>query len=145
MRQEHIETITHSGVVKNVDLEKNIVEVVVNDNEDCGGCPAAKICSVSSQNSKGTLLKINTPEAKNYRRGESVTLSGKAGMQNGAILTAIIVPCVLLVGVMIIVYCITGDEALSALLGLASVVVIYFIFYLFRSRFAKRFTFTISK
>jgi len=146
MNTEYVEYIHHRGMVKSVNKKKRIVLVSVNDDGDCGSCPAARLCSISQNNGRNkNEIEVFVSDASGYEVGEIVDVYGTEGMHKKAILVAMVVPCLILVAVMVGVYSITSDQAFSALCGLGAVILVYLIFYILRRHIAHQFNFTIKK
>lgn len=142
----YLDYIKHPAVVKNVDKENETVTVVISEEGECGSCPAVKLCSISSKNGADkNTLKISTPYASGFSVGETVNIIGTESMHKKAIVIAMVVPCLVLVLVMVSCYIYSGQQALSALMGLCSVIVVFFVFYLLRNKFEHQFSFTLEK
>lgn len=139
---ESIEYIEHTAIVKSVDARKDSVKVSLTDNNECGSCPAARLCAGASDKS---LIEIITPKAGSFRAGEVVTVKGTEQMEKKAIMLATVLPCICLVAIMVIVYILTGNQGAAALSGLGAMTVFFLLLYVFRNRIAHEFVFTISK
>lgn len=138
--EEYIECIEHDGVVQHVDGPLGIVKVAVSDDEGCGECPAAAVCSARNK----SVIEVHTSDARSYRPGDRVIVSGEERMHPKALMLATVLPCIALVVIMVAVYIATADQLTAVLCGLGATVFFYFILYLCRYHIARQFTFTIA-
>ena len=141
-KNEKIEYIEHDATVESVDASVNLVTVVINDQEECGSCPAATLCSGGKGDNKVT---VRTPHASSYAKGEEVIIRGTEQMHHRAVMLATVIPCIALVAVMTAIYLLTFNQLAAALGGLAATMFFFVMLYLFRNRLAHEFTFQILK
>lgn len=140
---QQIDAIAHSGVVQEVFPARNTVRVKVNDENECGGCPAARLCNISGETTN--LIEIETPMACRYSKGEEVLVYGTERMHHKAVMLATVIPCIALVAVMILVFLLTFNQLAAALSGIGTMVAFFVILYAVRDKVAHEFTFTIRK
>lgn len=76
-----------------------------------------------------------------YTTGQEVVVSTSGSVARRALLLGFGIPFLVLVGVLVIVLKITGNEAVSALCGLAALIPYYIILYLCRDRIRRQLTF----
>lgn len=140
MENLSVEYIEDDGEITAVDKEKGTVTVRLSNPEECGGCPAAKICGAGKDLSDVT---VHVRDAQNYHKGQRVTMRGSERLHRRAIMLATVLPCIALVAVMVTVYLLTGEQATAALCGLGTTVLFFLILYMARNRIAHEFVFEI--
>lgn len=140
MENTSVEYIEDDGEITAVDKDKGTVTVRLSNPEECGGCPAAKICSAGKDLSDVT---VQVRDAQNYHKGQRVTMRGSERLHRRAIMLATVLPCIALVAVMVIVYLLTGEQGTAALCGLGTTVLFFLILYMARNRIAHEFVFEI--
>ena len=135
------DTIQHLGTVESIDGSHIRVKIV--QTSACATCAAHKYCN--SSESKEKMIDIYTKDAASYHVGQSVKVFGTTSMGMRAVLWAFGVPFVVLVMVLYATFHLTGgNEPLSALVAMGSLVVYYLILYMCRHRMSRRFVFTIK-
>lgn len=137
----HHSYIDHKGVVERVDSASGSIVVRISDEAECSECPAAVLCG--STGGKGHTIKVETPHASSYRKGDLVTVRGTEQMHHKAITIATVLPCIALVAVMTAIYLLTASQLAAALGGLAATVIFFVLLYLFRNKIAHEFIFRI--
>lgn len=138
---ERIEYIEHQAIVKGIDSIRNIVKVRIDDIEECGDCPASKMCGTKGETSN--LVDIQTPLASDFKEGDIITVRGTETMHRKAIIYTMALPCLLLVATMVGIYLLTENQLASALSGLGITILYYFMLWICRDRLSHQFTFTI--
>lgn len=140
---EYIDHIRHSGVVEAVDNARRTVLVKLDEEGECGACPAARLCS-ASRDDGARSIEIPTQRPERFRRGMEVEVIGTEQMHRKAIMLATVLPCIALVAVMVAIYALTGSQPASALGGLGATMFFFTLLYLCRNRIAHEFNFTIE-
>lgn len=140
--QQSIEYIEHDAVVVSTNPARNSVKVRFDDADECGECPAAKMCQAAGQASN--TIDITDPYASRYRKGDIVTVRGTEQMHRKAVMYATVLPCIALVAVMVAVYILTFNQLAAALTGVGVTVAFYVILWLCRDKIAHEFCFTIT-
>lgn len=141
-RENLIEYISHTAIVTGIDPQKGIVRVSISDAGECGGCPAAGICSATSSKD---AIEISTPQAATFIKGETVEIRGTEQMHRKAIMLATVLPCIILIVIMSLIFIFTGSQAAAALGGLLGMIFFFIILYLCRNHIAHEFQFRIFK
>lgn len=136
------ERIRHSGIVE--DISGNCIKVRIVQQSSCIGCKISGQCSASERKDK-IIDVYNVSHGDAYAVGDEVTVSvfSRSGME--AVTIAFAIPFVILVVTIFIVKLLTGDDALSALSGLAILVPYYAVLYALRGRIVKRISFAIDR
>lgn len=140
-KPESIDYIEHTAIVRKVDAAKDVISVVIADNNECHGCPAARLCSGAGEEE---MIEISTPRAGSYKTGDEIFIRGTEQMERRAIMLATVLPCVILVAIMVGIYLLTANQALAALCGVGAMIVFFAALYLCRDRIAHEFVFTIT-
>ena len=133
--------ISHKGVVETVDADT--VKVRITQGSACAACKVANHCSAAE--SKEKAVEVVCDDAARYAVGDEVVVSMPMGNGSRAVLLAFILPFLVLLAVLLLTLWVSGDEALSALLALASLVPYYAILYLSEKKIARTFSFVIEQ
>ena len=137
-----IEYIEHQAVVKKIDLINNIITVRIDDPDECGDCPAAKLCDSKGQPSN--LVSIRVADANQYQIDDMITVRGTERMHRKAIMYATVFPCIILVATMVGIYLLTRDQLAAALSGIGTMIAFFIILWLCRNKIAHEFIFTVT-
>ena len=129
--------ISHSGIVESV--ADGCVKVRILQVSACGACKVAGHCHAAE--SKEKIVEVCCRDTSAYTSGQEVTVSTTGAVASRALLLGFGVPFLVLVGVLVVVLLLTGNEGLSALSGLAALVPYYGILYLCRDRISRQLTF----
>lgn len=132
-------SIRHSGIVDKV--EDGCIKVRIVQMAACSSCKIAGHCNVSEGKDKIVDVYGNSPEVSAGDR-VMVVASQKTGFL-GVFLSSV-VPLLILVMVLAVVLFFTGNEPLSALSALVSLVPYYYILYVSRNKIRKRLSFHIE-
>jgi sigma-E factor negative regulatory protein RseC len=129
--------ISHSGVVERI--EGDCIKVRIVQTSACAACKVASHCNAAE--SKVKIVDVFGCDTTNYSTGQEVTVSTSGVVANRALLLGFGIPFLVLVGVLVMVLLLTGNEGLSAICGLAALVPYYIILYLCRDRISRQLTF----
>ncbi len=129
--------ISHSGIVESV--ADGCVKVRILQASACGACKVAGHCNAAE--SKEKIVEVCCCDTAAYSTGQEVTVSTSGAVANRALLLGFGIPFLVLVGVLVLVLLLTGNEGLSALCGLAALVPYYGILYLCRDHIRRQLTF----
>lgn len=138
---QEIEAIEHDGIV--LHSGGGVVEVRLTDDGNCGGCPAARLCSVAGKASQ--VVRIPASDYADYRVGEHVLVDGSETLHRKAIRLATVYPTLAVLTVMVGVYLLTASQMAAALSGVGVMVLACAALYGARRRLAAEFIFTIRK
>ncbi len=131
------ERISHSGIVESV--SDGCVSVRILQTSACAACKVAGYCHAAEAKEK--IVEVYCSNTASYTTGQEVVVSTTGSVAKRALLLGFGVPFLALVGVLVIVLKITGNEGLSALCGLAALIPYYIILYLCRDRIRRQLTF----
>lgn len=129
--------ISHSGIVESV--ADGCVKVRILQASACGACKVAGHCHAAEAKEK--IVEVYGSDFTRYTPGQQVVVSTSGDVAGRALLLGFGVPFVVLVGVLVLVLALTGDEGLSALCALAALIPYYGVLYLFRDRIRRQLTF----
>ncbi len=116
------------------------VQLWVVTTEDCSSCAMKGLCPAP----KGRVIEVEKPQGMALKPGDKVQLEIEEKRGPQALMIMYVLPFFVLMTVMIIVYIITGNDGLAGLAALASLIPYYFIIYLMRRFFEKKFQFKIK-
>ena len=86
---EDIDCIDHHGIVTAVDAAAGTVTVIINEEDECDCCPAAKLCTIKDKTAD--RITVASDRAGDFKKGEEVTLRASERMHRKAILLATVV------------------------------------------------------
>lgn len=132
--------ISHSGVVESV--EDGCVHVRIVQTSACSACKVAGYCNASE--SKEKLVDVYTADTQRYSVGQAVTVMASRQVAAHALLLGFGLPFLVLVGVLVVVLQMTGNELWAALAGLLSLAPYYLLLYFFRNRLRDKLSFWIE-
>ena len=133
--------IEHLGVVQSI--EGMLIHVKIIQVSACAACSAKGLCS--SAESKEKTVDIFDKDAKKYSVGDQVNIIGTASMGLQAVMWAFVIPFVIIIVALFVSFTLTkGNESLSGIITILSVIPYYFILYLMRNKMSKKFTFKLK-
>ena len=125
------------------DLIKHHVKVRIVQTSACSSCSAKSFCS--SSESKEKLIDIYDADTSSLHLGQEVVVYGTTSMGMRAVGLAFGVPFLVMVAALFVLYRLTGgDEAVSALGALLTLLPYYAVLYALRGRIKRRFSFQIE-
>ena len=133
--------IKHSGVVEYVSGGRVVVRIL--QASACAACKVAAHCNASDAQEK--LVYVDGADSSAYTPGQTVVVSTSRQVAARALLLGFGLPFVVLVGVLVVVLQLTGDEGLAALSGLAALVPYYLLLWLLRHRVSGSVRFQIER
>ena len=120
--------IKHSGIVESV--EEGCVCIRIVQSSACSACKVAAHCTASE--SKEKMIEVSTSEASLYHKGDSV------------VVTADLLPLILMVIALVGVLKATRSEGAAALSALGILIPYYVVLYLFRNKLKNKLSFSIE-
>lgn len=133
--------ISHQGIVESVAGDE--VKVRFLQTSACAACKVAGHCSASDSKEKVVVVK-DAKAALTHEVGDHVTVAMPAGNGRLAVVLAFVVPFFILIAVLVLCLWITGDEAMAALMGIASLVPYYVVLHLLEKKVSRQFAFVIE-
>ena len=141
MQQEEYAYIEHEALIIDIDRSHRIIKVRVDNQNECGDCPASKVCGSSGEPSNE--IEIPVKDVSNYKLDDIVTIRGTEQMHRKAIMYATVFPCILLVAVMVGIYLLTFNQIAAALSGLGVMIFFYIVLWAMKNRIAHEFNFQV--
>lgn len=133
--------IKHLGVVD--EIERGHAKVKIVQGSACASCKVASRCGMSEQKEKIVDVFGNIPDGLNV--GDSVFVVASQRMGYLAVLVSSVIPLFLLVIVLLVVIYLTGNDLLSALTSLCSLIPYYLIVYMLRDKLRVRLSFKMER
>lgn len=133
--------ISHRGRVVEITPELTSVEII--SEAACASCHAKGLCGLGESKSK--LVQLSTSPYMDLAPGDEVEVLLSASMGHKAVWIAYVIPCFLLIAVLLILNATAVGELASGLCAIASVLVYYFVVWLFRGRLRNEYIFKIKK
>lgn len=133
-------TIAHDGIIENISGTRVRVRFVAQS--ACAACHAKGVCSVSDSAEKFVDVSNTLP---GLSAGDHVEVILEQSQGFKAVWYGYGLPLVILLGVIFILYGVTGREALSALTGLGALIPYYLVVFLLRKRITKSIEFKLRK
>lgn len=134
--------IKHQGTVEHI--EGTHVQVRIIQTSACSSCSAKSLCH--SSESKEKLIDIYDADAASFVIGQEVTIYGTTSMGMRAVGLAFGIPFLILIAVLVLCYKMTlGNELVSALVALMSLIPYYIFVYAIRNHIKKTFAFKIKQ
>lgn len=133
--------ISHRGRVVEITPELTSVEII--SEAACASCHAKGLCGLGEFKSK--LVQLPTSPYMDLAPGDEVEVLLSASMGHKAVWIAYVIPCFLLIAVLLILNATAVGELASGLGAIASVLVYYFVVWLFRGRLRNEYIFKIKK
>ncbi len=132
--------VTHPGFIKSI--SNGNAEVAIIAKSGCASCEINGSCSVSDTTEK--IIDVKLPKSDdNYNIGQPVTIKMKQSNGAWAILFGYVFPFVAIVATLIVLTSLEIDQGLAGALSLAMLIPYYFVIYLARNLFKKRFNHSI--
>lgn len=141
MATDYVEYIDDDGVVESVDSHAGTLTVRITGEDECGSCPAARLCRASGKGDRTATVRVK--DTSRYVKGQRVVLRGTERMHRKAIMFATVLPCIALIATMVLTYLLTGSESQAATYGICMTVAFFALLYLMRGRIAHQFDFEV--
>lgn len=136
-----VTNIKHLGIVENINGSRLKVKIV--QSSACSACSVKGHCSASETKEK--IIDVYNKNNVPCQVGERVMIVGTTSMGMKAVLLAFVLPFIVLLLALIISLKLTGgDEAVSALVPLGTLVPYYLIIYICRNRLSRSFMFILE-
>ncbi len=138
---KEIQQIEHSGIIK--EIHDKAVKVSIIAKSACLSCQLKTSCSVSDVEEKIIDVTVTNPEL--YKEGELIDVFYKQTLGYRALLLGYLLPFIIVFSVLIVTIIFTGNEGISGLAALASLIPYYLILHLKKDKIRKTFSFSIKK
>jgi len=134
------ENITHPGIVEQLTDDKVFVKIL--SMSACSSCHAKGMCNVAEVEEK--VVELKKDPQREVKVGDQVTLEMKKSLGSYAVLLGYIVPFFLLIGVLILVLFLSGNEGAAGLSAILSLIPYYWLLYIYRKKLKNTFSFMIQ-
>lgn len=132
--------IRHEGIITRIETDS--VHVRIRQSSACASCKVAAHCNAAETKEK--VIEIRGKHGDQYKIGQQVTVSTTPRIGIMASVYVYAIPLVLMVGVIILVTALTGDELTAACCGLAVLLPYYLLIYLLRDLISQQVYFEIE-
>lgn len=130
--------IRHSGVIESISDE--CVSVRILQASACAACKVASRCNASEAKEK--IIEVHAASAAKSRKiGDHVMVCTSRGVISKAMRIGFVLPFLLMVLTLIVVFLLTGSEALAGLLSLGVLVPYYLVVWMLRDRIGRQVSF----
>ena len=133
--------ISHTGIVESI--KGDCVNVRIVQTSACAACKVAGHCSAAESKEK-VVQVVDRDAASRCHVGEQVSVAMTANRGRNAVILAFVIPFFILLVALVLCLKITGDEGMSALVGIGSLIPYYVGIYLFNDRLTRHFAFVIE-
>ena len=134
------ENITHPGIVEQLTNDKVFVKIL--SMSACSSCHAKGMCNVAEVEEK--VVELKRDPQRELKVGDQVTLKMKKSLGSYAVMLGYIVPFFLLIGVLILVLSLSGDEGVAGLSAILALIPYYWLLYIYRKKLKNTFSFMIE-
>jgi sigma-E factor negative regulatory protein RseC len=132
--------ISHSGIIKSIG--EGCIKVQIVQTSACAACKVSSHCNAAE--SKVKIVDVFGADVAGYQEGQQVVVWASKDVANRALLLGFGVPFLLLVSVLMISLKVVGDEGISALVALGSLVPYYLALWLMKDRIQKTISFNLA-
>ncbi len=133
--------IKHSGVIERI--EGDSVQVRIVQTSACAACKVAGHCNASE--SKEKIVDVLHTDVSRFHVGDAVLVVASTQVAYHALLMGFGIPLLILVGILVALLQIIGNEATAALSALAALVPYYVVLYMMRNRIRDKLAFSIEE
>jgi len=134
------ENITHPGIVEKITGDSIFVKILAMS--ACSSCHAKGMCSVAEIEEK--VVEVGMDRKKEIKQGQEVTVSMRKSQGGKAVFLGYIMPFLLLIGVLLLVLNLSGNEGLAGLSAIIILIPYYWLLYIFRDKLKRTFSFRIE-
>jgi len=134
------ENITHPGIIDKVSDDTVFVKILAMS--ACSTCHAKSMCSVAEIEEK--IVEVKREVEKNYSEGQEVVVAMHKSLGGKAVFLGYLLPFLLLIGVLLVVLSLSGDEGLAGLSAIGILIPYYLVLYLLRDKLRRTFSFRIQ-
>jgi len=134
------ESITHPGIIDQVTEESIFVKVLAKS--ACSTCHAKSMCNISEIEEK--VIEVKKDPRRELSEGQEVTVTMRKSQGGKAVLLGYILPFFLMIGVLLLVLFLSGNEGLAGLSAIFVLVPYYWLLYIYRDKLKRTFSFSIA-
>jgi sigma-E factor negative regulatory protein RseC len=100
------------------------------------------MCNIAEVEEK--IVEVKRDRDRSFVQGQEVVASMRKSLGGLAVFLGYVLPFLVLMGVLLLVLLLTGNEGLAGLLAMAVLVPYYWLLYIFRDKLKKTFSFKIK-
>jgi positive regulator of sigma E activity len=131
--------IRHEGMIEQVTETCYLIKI--ERATSCQNCTAKSYCNLSDKND---LLSIPKETSQYYQAGDKITVIASKQKSWIALLLGYLFPFIILISGILIAAATGLPQGISGIIGIASLLLYYLIFALFRKKIDRQFTFKIE-
>jgi len=132
-----MEFVEHKGIVEKI--EGSCITVKITSQAACAGCHAKSACTISGSSDKF----IDVYSSQRFEPGNEVMIIGTQKQGFKAAWLAYVLPVILVMATLIIIYFVSGNEALSGIMALAILIPYFLVLKMRDSGLKRTFSFNI--
>lgn len=133
-------TVEHIGQV--VEVTPNSVRISIVSAAACGTCSAKSACSMSESTEKEVIVDANE---LNLSVGEQVKVLLHRSQAMRAVVLGYVIPLFVLLGMLITMVAVLGNEIYGALCALVAVGIYYLLLFVFKKQLEAKFVFNVER
>jgi len=134
------EHITHPGIVDKISGDSIFVKILAKS--ACSSCHAKGMCTIAEVEEK--VIEVKKDLSRELSEGDEVTVGMHKSLGGKAVFLGYILPFLLLIGVLLLVLFVSGDEGLAGLSAIFILIPYYWLLYILRDRLKRTFSFRIE-
>lgn len=134
------EDITHPGIVENVTESTVFVKILAMS--ACSSCHAKGMCNLAEMEEK--VVEVRKESGREFRGGDKVTVTMRRSQGSKAVMLGYVVPFLVMMGMLVLVLVLTGNEGLAGLSAILVLVPYYWLLYVYRNKLKRSFSFRIE-
>ena len=117
------EDITHPGIVENVTESTVFVKILAMS--ACSSCHAKGMCNLAEMEEK--VVEVRKESGREFRGGDKVTVTMRRSQGSKAVMLGYVVPFLVMMGMLVLVLVLTGNEGLAGLSAILVLVPYYWV------------------
>lgn len=133
-------TVEHRGIVDHCD--KDSVHVKILSQSACASCKLNGVCGMDT---KAKVIEVDNCSASEFSSGDEVNVGISEKLGYKALFFGYLLPFIIVLIVLLVSMGISGNEGLSGVLALSSLLPYYITLSLLRDKLKKSFRFSINK
>ena len=134
-----LETIKHSGVIKEIDVYQYYVSIVAQS--ACASCSVKGVCNVSEM--KDEIVEVPRNKTENFAIGDKVDILMEKSQGTKAVMLGYVLPFLIVLITLIVSLSLINNEGLAGLISISILIPYYLILYVNRERLKTAFRFRI--
>lgn len=133
-------TIEHKGIVEH--CEKDSVHVRIMTESACASCKLHAVCGMDT---KAKVIEVDNASVSDFKSGDEVKVGITEKLGYKALFFGYLLPFIIVLLVLLVSMGVSGNEGLSGVLALSSLLPYYITLSLLRDKLKKSFRFSINK